>query len=71
MAEVSDKQGLTEFWSACSTCSTQHHATVLSILSRIIQDNEIKINFLRFVSSDDPNVVDELSTLSLLLSSHL
>jgi hypothetical protein len=63
-AEVCKKQGLTEFWSAASTSSSQHHASVLSTLSQIIQDNQAKTKLLRFVSSADPQrgrrVVDAL-----------
>jgi hypothetical protein len=63
-AEVCNKQGFTDFWSAASTCSAQHHASVLSILSQIILDNQAKTKLLRFLSSDDPQrgrrVVDAL-----------
>jgi hypothetical protein len=32
-----------------------HHASVLSILTQVIQDNQAKTKLLRFVSSDDPH----------------
>jgi hypothetical protein len=53
-AEACNKERFTEFWSATSTCSDQHHARIWSILSQIIQDNQAKTKLLRFVSSVNP-----------------
>jgi hypothetical protein len=53
-AVVFNKQGFTEFWTAAATCYAQHHASVLSILSQISQDNQAKTKLLRSLSSDDP-----------------
>jgi hypothetical protein len=35
-AEVCNKLGFADFWSPTSTCSAQHHVSVLSILTQII-----------------------------------
>jgi hypothetical protein len=47
--------------STTSTCYAQHH--VMSMLTKIIQDNQAKTKLLRFVSIDDPFVAVELSRL--------
>jgi hypothetical protein len=52
-AEVCNNRGFSGFWSAGSTCSAQHNASVLSILSQIIQDNQAKTKVLHFVSNDE------------------
>jgi hypothetical protein len=63
-AEVCNKQGFVEFWSATSTYSTRNHASVFSLHSQISQNNQAKTKLMYFVSSADPQrgrrVVDAL-----------
>jgi hypothetical protein len=54
-AEVRNKLWFADSWSPTSTCSAQHHASVMSILTQVIQDNQAKTKLTRFVSSDDPH----------------
>jgi hypothetical protein len=48
-------QEFTGLWSAPSTAFAPHHASVLSMLSQIIQNNHTKTKPPRFVSSDYPH----------------